>query len=109
VPVVEVDPASPADDLPDLPDLTVTNALAKRRVESAYAGAVRRELGDLPVIVDVHREPTRIHASIQVPAAHDTPQRISAVADRARKALREHDPYVGTIDVSVSCYPDPTE
>jgi len=104
VPLVEVDPAHPAD---DLPDLTVANALASRKVEAAYAQAIRHELGGVPALVDVRREPTRIVASVQVPASHGSPAGMSAVADRARKAVREHDPYVGSIDVNVVCYPDP--
>jgi len=104
VPTVEVDPLHPAD---DLPDLTVASALAARKVEAAYAQAIRNELGGVPALVDVRREPTRIVANVQVPAAHGTPQGLSAVADRARKAVREHDPYVGGIDINVVCYPDP--
>lgn len=104
VPLVEVDPQHPAD---DLPDLTVANALARRKVEAAYAQAVRNELGAVPALVDVRREPTRIVATVQVPASFDTPAKRSMVADRAREAVREHDPYVAAIDVSVVCYPDP--
>ena len=104
VPTVEVDPQHPAD---DLPDLTVANALAARKVEAAYAQAVRNELGTVPALVDVRREPTRIVVNVQVPAAYDTASGLSAVADRARKAVREHDPYVSGIDINVVCYPDP--
>ena len=106
VPVIEVDPENPAE---DLPDLTVANALAARKVEAGYAQAVRNELGRVPALVDVRREPNRIVANVQVPASEGTPARLSAVADRARKAVREHDPYVGNIDVNVVCYPDPTD
>jgi hypothetical protein len=35
--------------------------------------------------------------------------RLSAVADRARHAVREHDPYVRAIDVAVVTYPDPVD
>ena len=100
----EVDPQHPAD---DLPDLTVANALAARKVEAAYAQAVRNELGTVPALVDVRREPTRIVVNVQVPAAYDTASGLSAVADRARKAVRDHDPYVSGIDINVVCYPDP--
>lgn len=103
VPLVEVDPANPAD---DLPDLTVANALATRKVEAAYAAAIRAELDQVPALVDVRREPKRIVATVQVPASNNTPAKLSAVADRARKAVRAHDPYVGNIDVNVVCYPD---
>ena len=87
--------------------LTAANAHASGKAEGAYAQAVRHALGGGPALVDVRREPTRIVASVQVPASHGSPAGMSAVADRARKAVREHDPYVGSIDVNVVCYPDP--
>ena len=106
VPIVEVDPSDVAD---DLPSVAVANAVATRRVEAGFASAIRQELAHLPVIVDVRREPNRIHATIQVPAGQSSAAKLSAVADRARHAVREHDPYVSGIDVVVVTYPDPVD
>lgn len=102
VPLMEVDPLQDG-----LPSVAVAQAVAGRAVAAGYATAVRHELGHLPALVEVQRTPDRIHVSVQVPASQHTPQALSAVADRARKAVREYDPFVQGIDVSVSCYPDP--
>lgn len=104
VPMVEVDPGQVDD---ELPSVTVAGAVAKRAVEAAYATAIRHELALIPALVDVERTPGRIHVTVQVPTSEGTPQKLSAVADRARHAVRAHDPYVNGIDVSVICYPDP--
>ena len=106
IPLVEVDPSDVAD---DLPSVTVANAVATRRIEAGYAAAIRLELGDLPAIVDVRREPNRIHVTVQVPASKATASKLSTVADRARHATREHDPFVSVIDVAVVTYPDPAD
>jgi hypothetical protein len=106
VPMVEVDPAEVAD---DLPSVAVASALATRRVEAGYAAAIRQELGHVAAIVDVRRETNRIHVNVQVPASQGTPARLSAVADRARHAVREHDPFINGIDVAVVTYPDPAD
>jgi hypothetical protein len=106
VPIVTVDPSEMAD---DMPSVAVANAVATRRVEAGYATAVRNELGHLAAIVDVRREPNRIHVTVQVPASDGTSAKVSAVADRARHAVREHDPFVGGIDIVVVTYPDPTD
>ncbi len=105
VPVVEVDPREIDD---ELPSVSVASAVAKRRAEAGYATAVRHELAHLPALVHVDRTPSRIHVTVQIPASQDTPRKIAAIADRARHAVRQHDPYVNCIDVSVDCYPDPT-
>lgn len=102
--MVEVDPQQVDD---ELPSVVVANALAKRGVEAGYAAAIRHELGHLPALVDVERTPGRVHVMVQVPASEGSPQKLSAVADRFRHAVRSHDPYVKGIDVSVVCYPDP--
>lgn len=104
VPMVEVDPSQVAD---ELPSVAVAKAVATRFVEAAYATAIRHELGHLPAIVEVTRTSGRIHAKVQVPSGENTAQGLSAVADRARHAVRAHDPFVAGIDVSVVCYPDP--
>lgn len=106
VPLVEVDPSDVAD---DLPSVTVATALATRRVEAGFAAAIRQELPNVAAIVDVRREPNRIHVTVQVPASHGGASEVSAVADRARHAVRQHDPYVSGIDVSVVTYPDPAD
>ena len=102
VPLMEVDPSQEG-----LPSVAVAQAVAGRAVTAGYATAIRHELAHLPALVDVHRSPDHIQVTVQVPEAHNTPQALSAVADRARKAVREYDPYVKGIDVSVVCYPDP--
>ncbi|MDO8363217.1 MAG: hypothetical protein Q7V88_10000 [Actinomycetota bacterium] len=106
VPLVEVDPRQIDD---EMPSVTVANAVAKRAVEAGYATAIRNELGHLPALVDVERLPGRVHVTVQVPASQSAPAKLSAVADRARHAVRTHDPYVNGIDVSVVCYPDPAD
>lgn len=105
VPMVEVNPREIDD---ELPSVAVVSAVAKRAAEAGYAAAVRQGLSHLPALVQVDRTPNRIHVKIQVPASHDTPHKLSAIADRARHAVRHYDPYVNCIDVSVDCYPDPT-
>ena len=84
----------------------MASALATRRVEAGYEAAVRAELGTVPAMVNVRREPDRIHATVQIPQREATQSKLSAVADRARHAVREHDPFVSCIDVSVVTYPD---
>lgn len=106
VPLVEVDPSDVAD---DFPSAAVAAALATRRVEAAYATAVRHELSGVPAIVDVRRDRNRVHVNVQVPASMGDRAVLSHVADRARHATREHDPFVSGIDVSVVTYPDPAD
>lgn len=103
VPLVEVNPFDAADGLPSVP---VANALATRRVEEGYAHAVRTVITGIPVMVDVRREPDRIHATVQMPASAADRASMTYAADRARAAIREHDPFVSCIDVSVVTYPD---
>lgn len=105
VPMVELDPQQIDN---DLPNVSAASALAKHTTELGYVTAIREELSHLPAIVEVDRTPRRIQVSVQVPARYDTPQKMSAIADRARHAVRQHDPYVNSIDVSVGCYPDPS-
>ncbi len=106
VPLVEVDPQSVHD---DLPSVRVVQAVATCRVEAAYAKAIRQELHYLAAIVSVRRDPNRIHVTVQVPASEASTSRVSAIADRARHAVREHDQFVGAIDVAVVTYPDPVD
>lgn len=104
VPSIEVDPAHVAD---DLPSVGVASALATRRVDAGYAMAVRHELGDMPALVHVDRHTDRIHVLVQIPASLATPAKVSHAADRARAAVRRHDPYSSVVDISVTTYPDP--
>jgi len=104
VPMVEVDPRQIDD---ELPSVEVAGAVATRAVEAAYAAAIRQELGHLPALVEVSRTPKRIHVTVQVPESQRSAMKLSAVADRARNAVRMHDPFVNGIDISVVCYPDP--
>lgn len=96
VPVVEFDPADPAD---DIPDLTVTAALGRRRVEAGYAAAVYHELAGRDVDVDIERTGDRV--AVRLTVEETSPLTIGSLADRARHALREYDPHIGTIDVTV--------
>ncbi len=106
VPLVEVDPTDVVD---DRPRVAAPTACPPRRVEAGYATAIRQELGHIAAIVDVRRDTNAIHVTVQVPAGEATGAKISAVADRARHAVREHDPFVNGIDVAVVTYPDPVD
>ena len=99
VPLLEVDPAG------EVPSATVAAAVAARAAMAGYANVIRQELAHVAAIVDVERDEQRIHVTVQVPQEHGSSQALSAVADRARHAVRQHDPYVKVIDVSVLCYP----
>ena len=103
VPLVEVNPFDEAD---GLPSLAAASAMATAHVEQAYAAAIRSEIDSLPVMVDVRREPNRIHATVQVPASAVDRASMTWAADRARAAIRRHDPFISCIDVSVVTYPD---
>ncbi len=103
VPLVVVDPTQLFD---EMPSATVAAAVANRAVESAYAVAVRKELASLPIVVDVRRLTDSVVVHLQLPSSQDNAARRSAAADRARFAVRTHDPFVQQIDISVSCYPD---
>ncbi len=103
VPMVEVDPAW-ADD--EMPSVSVAGALATRRVEAAYAAAVKHELsdslGDTGCEVVVSRRPNRVHVAVHLAPNDLTTNQMATVADRARHAVRTHDPFVAGIDVSVA-------
>lgn len=103
VPLVQVDPIEPE---AMLDDIEVTAARARRKVEAEYAAAVRRELRDGgvdgDVAVQVRRTPHRIDASVHLPPSSFSPSQQAALSDRARHAIRTHDPFVRVIDVSVA-------
>ena len=102
VPLVHIDPSAPDSTLDDL-DGTV--ATARHRVEEACAAAVRHQLRqagvDRDMAVDVTRTPHRIGATVHLPKDFSSPTQQNALADRARHAIRTHDPFVRVIDVSV--------
>lgn len=108
VPIVEVDPASVAD---EMPSVEVAGAVAARRVEAGYVAAVRHEIAlvapDVHPDVSVHRSPGRVHVTLDL-AAGTTPT-ASALADRARHAVRTYDPFVAGIDVSVVTHAAPRD
>ncbi len=103
VPLTVVDPKQ-ADD--ELPSVTVAHALASRFVEVAYEVAVRKALSHLPTVVNVCRLVDSVRVTVQLPESQNNSIAISAAADRARAAIRAHDPFVQRIDVSVACHPD---
>ncbi len=78
----------------------VAAAVAQREVEAGYVAAVRRQLGHLVGDITVVREHSRIHVSLTIDQVADG-QAISAIADRARQAVREHDRHTPVVDVSV--------
>lgn len=103
VPLVVIDPMQAES---ELPSVEVAGAIANRAVESAYEAAVRRELSHLPTVIEVRRLADTVRVNVQLPASQNSPATLSAAADRARFAIRTHNPFVSHIDVSVVCYPD---
>ncbi len=103
VPMVTIDPVLAADELWHVE--TETSA-AVHRVQAEDARAVQDRL-PYPVDVAVFRQPTRLAVEVRVPATdgaesiHLAAKQRLALADQARAAIREHDPYVQVIDVNV--------
>ncbi len=97
VPVVRVDPAG-GDDVAG--QVVAAAAAGRDRTEAAYAAAVRTALAPRDVTVEAARYEGRVHVTVRLPVACDAHAR-SAVADRARAAIRDFDPFVSTIDISV--------
>jgi hypothetical protein len=109
VPMVTIDPVLAADELWHVE--TETSA-AMHQLQADDARAVRERL-PYPAEVAVFRQPTRLAVEVRCtadPAAGplrlDAKQRL-AIADLARAAIREHDPYVPVIDVNVVAADDP--
>lgn len=98
IPVVRVDPDACAD-----PADFVRRAAAagKDRVEAQYAAVVRADLADLGATVEATRESGRVQIVVGVGPTADSATR-SRAADRARAAVRNFDPFVRSIDVSVT-------
>lgn len=103
VPMVSIDPVLAADELWHVE--TETDA-AMRQLQADDAHAVLERL-PYPAEVSVFRAPTRLAVDIRClddpsrgSASLDAKQRL-ALADLARAAIREHDPYVAVIDVRV--------
>jgi hypothetical protein len=78
----------------------IAAAVARREIEAGYVAAVRRELGHDVGDITVLREHQRVHVAVSV-AQPRTAQEMSRLADRARKAVRDHDPHTPVIDISV--------
>jgi hypothetical protein len=98
IPVVRLDPKTCGDPV----DFVRRSAAGgKDRVEAEYAAVVRANLVDLDATVEATREPGRVQIVVGVDDATDATAR-SRAADRARAAVREFDPFVRSIDVSVT-------
>ncbi|MEO8266674.1 MAG: hypothetical protein ABI706_14325 [Ilumatobacteraceae bacterium] len=78
----------------------IAAAVARREIEAGYVAAVRRDLGHAVGDITVLREHQRIHVAVSV-AQPRTAQEMSRLADRARKAVRDHDQHTPVIDISV--------
>jgi hypothetical protein len=78
----------------------VAAAVARRVVESEYAAVVRRQLRHDVDGIKVEREYQRIHVTIGVTGSMSA-QTIHRLTDRARQAVRDHDPHTPVIDISV--------
>ncbi len=78
----------------------IAAAVARREIEAGYVAAVRRGLGHDAGDITVLREHQRIHVALSVGEPR-TAEEMSSMADRARKAVRDHDSHTPVIDVSV--------
>ncbi len=78
----------------------IAAAVARREIEAGYVAAVRRDLGHDVGDITVLREHQRVHVAVSV-AQPRTAQEMSRLADRARKAVRDHDQHTPVIDISV--------
>jgi hypothetical protein len=90
----------PGDEFGPGPSTEVAAAVARREVEAGYVAAVRQQLKHGVEDIRVAREFDRVHITIGV-ARSLSAQTISRLTDRARQAVREHDPYTAVIDISV--------
>lgn len=98
IPVVWIDPAAAVD---AEERFRTAVAAGQDRIEVAYATAVRIALGHPGAAVEATRDPDRVQITVTTPDPCDATTRAS-VADRARAAVRSYDPFVRTIDVSVT-------
>ncbi len=103
VPVVRMDPNTTveAEDV----DRVVARAVAsgQDRIEAAYAAVVRAALADQAKTVEVLKFSARVWVDVKTPDSR-TPSERATLADRARAAVRAHDPFVDVIDISVSTH-----
>lgn len=97
IPVVRLDPATCVD---PVEFVQRSAAVGKARTEAEYAAAVRDALVDLDASVEATRDPDRVSVVVGLHDPSDATER-SRAADRARAAVREFDPFVRSIDVSV--------
>lgn len=98
IPVMWIDPATGAH-----PDdrVRIAAAAGHDRIEAAYATVVRIALGRPAAGVEARRDPDRVQITVNLPQPADPATR-ATVADQARVAVRNYDPFVRTIDVSVT-------
>jgi hypothetical protein len=97
VPVVRVLPDDPTDIV-----AVVQTAAANGRdqLEARDASVVRVALAGHNARVEAQRDAHSVRVRVQLPYPIDWRLR-SALADRARRALRIHDPFVRTIDIAI--------
>ncbi|MCU1503392.1 MAG: hypothetical protein JWM12_2746 [Ilumatobacteraceae bacterium] len=97
VPVVRVLP----DDATDIVAVVQTAAANGRdQLEARYASVVRVALAGHNARVEAQRDAGNVRVSVHLPSQIDWRLR-SALADRARRALRTYDPFVRTIDIAI--------
>jgi hypothetical protein len=98
-PVIHIDPTIPTVDVAGV--VVRAAAAGKDRVEAAYSAAVRARLDRPGTLVQSVRGPDSVRIEVVLdPDDAADPGRRAWVADRARAAVREYDPFVRTIDVS---------
>jgi hypothetical protein len=79
----------------------IAAAVARRQVEAGYEAVIRKQLGHGVDDITVKRDYQRIHVRITV-ARSMSVETIRRVVDRVRQAVRDHDSYTPTVDVSVT-------
>lgn len=99
VATVTIDPVLAADELWHIESETSS---AKHRLESDDASAVHERLPEA-TSVGVSRHPRRVAVEVLLSSSEPDAKDRLAIADRARQAIRAHDPYIDVIDVSVTC------
>lgn len=98
VPTVTIDPVRVADELWRIePEM----ALARRHVELEDARVVREHVPNVGSVA-VHRQKGHVAVEVRPLGQLTDPKARLSLADRTREAIRDHDPYVSVIDVSVA-------
>ena len=96
-PVVHLDPTIPSADVTRV--VRHSAAAGNDRMEAAYSAAVRWALDSPTTLVESSRGQDSVRVALTVDTA-DATQR-ARLADVARAAVREYDPFVRVIDVAV--------